>query len=139
MYHHFSRLLYRQLAPLLRDDPRQGGIARQRQRLLDGCEATIVRLATDPEYFANPEKFLFSEIRPLFGIGQQLQVRLIIDLEMGVFKVALSRQRDLIRRDCSAFTRSGEPCQREPLEGRRYCPSHRHLEEVLAGAVEIPV
>ena len=138
MYHHFSRMLYRQLAPLLRDDPRQGGMSQQRQRLLDGCEATMKRLATDPEYFANPEKFLFSEIRPLFGISEQLQVRLIIDLELGIFKVVLARQSDLIRRDCAAFTRSGAQCRREPLEGRRYCPSHRHLEEVLALPAEVP-
>jgi hypothetical protein len=129
MYHHFSRLLYRQLASLLRDDPRQGGMRAQRQRLLDACEMTMKRLATDPDYFANPEKYLFSEVRPLFTIGDQLQVRLIIDLEMGIFKVALARQRELERQDCAAFTRSGDPCRREPLPGGRYCPSHRHLAE----------
>ena len=136
MYHHFSRLLYRQLAPLLRDDPRQGGMRLQRQRLLDACEATMKRLATDPEYFAKPEKYLFTEIRPLFGICEQRQVRLVIDLELGIFKVALARQQSLTRRDCAAFTRSGDPCRREPVEGTRYCPSHKHLEEALAAVAE---
>ena len=137
MYHHFSRLLYRQLAPLLRDDRHLGGIGDRRRRLLDACEATMKRLATDPEYFANPEKYLFSEIRPLFALAEQLQVRLIIDLEMGIFKIALSRQRDLIRRDCAAFTRSGDPCRREPVDGTRYCPSHKHLEEAFAAPAEV--
>jgi hypothetical protein len=137
MYHHFSRLLYRQLAPLLRDDPRQGGLRLQRQRLLDACEATMKRLATDPEYFANPEKYLFTEIRPLFGLGEQLQVRLIIDLEMGIFKVALASQQALIRHDCAAFTRSGDPCRREPVEGTRYCPSHKHLQEAFEPVAKV--
>ncbi len=92
------------------------------------------RLATDPDYFANPEKFLFSEIRPLFGICDQLQVRLIIDLELGIFRTMLARHATIVRRDCAAFTRSGEPCQREPREGSRYCPSHKHLDEELVAA-----
>ena len=29
-----------------------------------------------------------------------------------------------------ASTRKGTPCQREPLPGRDYCPSHKHLEEL---------
>ena len=32
-------------------------------------------------------------------------------------------------RECRAHTRKGTPCQREPLPGRDYCPSHKHLEE----------
>ena len=35
-------------------------------------------------------------------------------------------------RDCLASTRKGTPCQREPLPGRDYCPSHTHLEETFA-------
>ena len=130
MYHHLSRMLYRQLAPMLH-------ASSDRQRLLDACEATLHRLATDPDYFAKPERFLFSEVRPLFGLGEQLRVRLIIDLELGIFKIALSRQRDLIRRDCAAFTRSGDPCRREPVEGTRYCPSHKHLDEAFAPVAEV--
>jgi hypothetical protein len=30
---------------------------------------------------------------------------------------------------CNAVTRSGRACQRDPLPGRGYCPSHQHLEE----------
>ena len=35
------------------------------------------------------------------------------------------------QRDCLASTRSGAPCQREPLPGRDYCPSDKHLEETI--------
>ena len=34
-------------------------------------------------------------------------------------------------RHCLASTRKGTPCQREPLPGRDYCPSHKHLEETF--------
>ena len=39
---------------------------------------------------------------------------------------------------CHAHTRKGTPCQRTPLPGRDYCPSHKHLEETFE-SVEIPV
>ena len=41
-------------------------------------------------------------------------------------------------RNCLASTRKGTPCQREPLPGMDYCPSHKHLEETfeVPGEVE---
>src|SRR5215210_3766431 len=97
MYHHLSRMLYRKLAPRLCDTG-------DRQRLLDACEATMRRLAEDPEYFAHPERFLFTEVRPLFGICEQLRVRLIIDVELAAARRALEPLRALERRNCAAFT-----------------------------------
>jgi hypothetical protein len=35
------------------------------------------------------------------------------------------------QRNCLASTRKGTPCQREPLPGMDYCPSHKHLEETF--------
>jgi hypothetical protein len=35
------------------------------------------------------------------------------------------------QRSCLASTRKGTPCQREPLPGMDYCPSHKHLEETF--------
>lgn len=32
---------------------------------------------------------------------------------------------------CNATTRRGTACQRVPLPGNQYCPSHKHLEEGL--------
>jgi hypothetical protein len=34
---------------------------------------------------------------------------------------------------CRAATRRGKACQRVPLPGSRYCPSHKHLDPQLAG------
>ena len=45
---------------------------------------------------------------------------------------------DGIPRNCRAHTRQGTPCQREPLPGRDYCPSHKHLEETFDGP-ELPL
>ena len=42
------------------------------------------------------------------------------------------------QRQCQAHTRKGTPCQRDPLPGRDYCPSHKHLEETFESA-EIPL
>jgi hypothetical protein len=105
---------------------------RQRQRLLDACETTLKRLTTDPDYFARPERFLFGEIRSLFRLEEQLRVRLIIDLDLTSAKTVLERRRALEPRGCAAFNRGGAPCRRDALEGGRYCPSHKHLEETPA-------
>ena len=34
---------------------------------------------------------------------------------------------------CKATTRKGKACQRTPLPGRDYCPSHQHLEQSTVG------
>ena len=44
---------------------------------------------------------------------------------------------DEAQRQCRAHTRKGTPCQRDPLPGRDYCPSHKHLEETFEAA-EVP-
>jgi hypothetical protein len=128
MYHHLSRSLYRRLAPMLENNPAHRDLGHSRQRLLDACEGTMKRLATDPEYFAYPTRSLFRDIQPLFPISAQLQVRMIVDRELTGAVVALEEQRALIRQDCAALTRRGSPCRREPVGAAKYCPSHRHLE-----------
>jgi hypothetical protein len=122
MYHHLSRSLYRRLARVL---PEGGS---ERQALLDACETTMLRLATDREYFAAPERFLFLSIRCLFPIHDQRRVRQIIDRDLRVAAAILEQQAVAGPRPCRATTRGGTPCQREPVGEGRYCPSHRHLE-----------
>jgi hypothetical protein len=34
-----------------------------------------------------------------------------------------------VPRQCEAMTRKGRPCQRQPVAGSEYCPSHQHLTE----------
>jgi hypothetical protein len=99
-----------------------------RQRLRDACESTLTRLATDPDYFAHPDRFLFREVRSMFGFCDQRRVCTIITTRLAVARATIEHERALMRRDCDAFTRSGGRCQREALEGIKYCSSHRHLD-----------
>ena len=128
---HLSRALYRKLAPLLEPVAGLDELQHRRQALLDACEATLDRLTTDPDYFSRPARYLFAEIRPLFGICNQLAVRVIVDREIGLAVEAIAQERALQHRDCAAHTRRGTPCRREPVAGSEFCPSHRHLEAVL--------
>jgi len=133
MYHHLSRSLYRRLATDL--DPND---ARARQTLLDACEMTMMRLETDREYFAHPDRFLFSAIRCLYPIHQQERVRRTVDRHLAVAAAILEQQAAQLPRSCPATTRRGDPCRREPVGDARYCPSHAHLDcdfAPVAGAI----
>jgi hypothetical protein len=107
--------------------------------VLCACEDTMERLATDPHYFANPDKTLFQDIRRYFPITQQAQVAWAVregvgaavafvqtQIEAGAFDGGVAR--------CRATTRKGKPCQRTPLPERDYCPSHQHLDRSKVAA-----
>ncbi len=131
----FSRAIYRELAPLVADD----GHGSCRQKLLESCEATMERLARDRRYFARPAKSLFGNVRSHFPLSDQQYVYRVIDRNLNL---AISYLDSLPAgfdfgdgpRECRASTRRGTPCRREPLPGRDYCPSHKHLEEPLDSA-----
>lgn len=136
----FSRSIYRALAPRVLEDRGDSGEAR-RQCVHDACEAAILRLAQDHRYFAHPARSLFQEVRHHFSLGDQPWVYLLIERHM---RLALAYIESLPAttnalgepRVCQAATRRGAPCRREPLPGRDYCPSHKHLEEGLEPALE---
>src|SRR5689334_1998537 len=105
-----------------------------RREVLDACEQTMERLASDPQYFAKPDRALFQDIRRYFPITAQAQVAWAVregvsaavtfieaQIEAGAFDGGVAR--------CRATTRKGKACQRTPLPGRDYCPSHQHLEQ----------
>jgi hypothetical protein len=128
----FSRSIYRELAPRVIAEERADRAAQQ--ALLSACEATITRLAYDRRYFAKPARTLFREVRRHFPISEQLFVYKVIDQNLTLaidFMARLPAEVGLdgLPRQCRASTRKGKPCQREPLPGRDYCPSHKHLEE----------
>jgi hypothetical protein len=130
----FSRSIYRELAPRVIED-RQGACA-ARQHLLSASEATVERLAHDRRYFAKPARSLFSEVRTHFPISDQFYVYKVIERNIALCIEYLERMPgelglDGLPRQCRASTRKGTPCQREPLPGRDYCPSHKHLEEPI--------
>ena len=137
----FSRSIYRDLAPKI-VEANGAGCAR-RQRLLDACESTMQRLVDDRRYFAKPTRSLFAELRGLFPIGEQLFVYRVIDRNVRLAlhyleSVSVDELSLAGARECRAHTRRGTPCQREPLPGRDYCPSHKHLEEDFDLDLDLP-
>ena len=70
----YSRAIYRSIKDLV--DPYVDEETRldYRRKVLTACEHTMERLATDPLYFALPERSLFQDIRRYFPITAQAQV-----------------------------------------------------------------
>jgi hypothetical protein len=130
----FSRSIYRDLAPRI---DTSGGVERTfaaRHELLEACESTIQRLVSDRRYFARPAKTLFTEVRDHFALAEQVRVYMVIErhierIEEFLDSLPADVTLDGQERNCLASTRKGTPCQREPLPGMDYCPSHKHLEE----------
>jgi hypothetical protein len=132
----FSRSIYRDLVPRI---DASGGVERTfaaRRKVLEACESTIERLVCDRRYFARPAKTLFSEVREHFALAEQVRVYMVIERHINLVEEFLdSLPADVTldgqQRSCLASTRKGTPCQREPLPGMDYCPSHKHLEETF--------
>ena len=132
----FSRSIYRDLVPRVDSS---GGVERTlaaRRNVLEACEATIQRLVSDRRYFARPAKTLFQEVREHFALAEQVRVYIVIERHIAAVEEFLdSLPADVTldgqQRSCVASTRKGTPCQREPLPGMDYCPSHKHLEETV--------
>src|SRR2546423_2947798 len=70
----YSRAIYRSIKDLI--DPYVDGESQllYRRSVLEACEQTMERLATDPLYFAKPDRALFQDIRRYFPITAQAQV-----------------------------------------------------------------
>jgi hypothetical protein len=134
----FSRSIYRSIAPAVVEAEHDPTGCRNKQFVLDACEETIRRLAIDRRYFARPARSLFQQVRGHFAITDQLRVWMVVDTNIKLALEYFERMPDGaaldgVVRECRAHTRKGTPCQREPLPGRDYCPSHKHLEEVFDG------
>lgn len=129
----YSRAIYRSIKDLIDPYASRATQLEYRRGILSACETTMSRLASDPHYFANPEKALFEDIRRYFPITSQAQVAWAV--QAGV-KAAVTFVDDQIESGafdggqprCRATTRKGKACQRTPLPEREYCPSHQHLE-----------
>jgi hypothetical protein len=98
----FSRQIFIEIKDAVDPSPDTISKAEARRRVLQACEGTVERLARDARYFPKPARSLFQEIE---------------------------RSGEGVVAPCRATTRKGKPCQRTPLPGREYCPSHSHLEE----------
>jgi hypothetical protein len=133
----FSRSMYRELADCVALDAAHGGVTAGRAQLLTACESAVERLASDRHYFARPARTLFNDVRMLFPLSKQMLAFRVIERHMRLAADYVDLQAragnsltgaPLI---CHATTRRGTACQREPLPGSRYCPSHKHLDNEL--------
>ena len=85
-----------------------------------------------------PARSLFNEIQSPLLDPDQLLVWKVVEknIRLGQ-RVPLPAARERRTRRTSAAVQcthpQGTPCQRTPLPGRDYCPSHKHLEEALRG------
>ena len=133
----YSRAIYRSVKDMIDPYADRETQLESRRGVLIACEQTMERLASDPLYFAKPERALFQDIRRFFPITAQAQVAWAVDqgvkaavdfieeqIESGLLDGGVAR--------CRATTRKGKPCQRTPLPERDYCPSHQHLETKAA-------
>ena len=133
----FSRSMYRELSDYVVADSANCAVGAAKARLLSSCEAAVERLASDRHYFARPTRSLFNEVRILFPLSKQLVAYNVIDRHMRLATDYIDLQARVGHSVtgaplvCHATTRRGTPCQREPLPGSRYCPSHKHLEDDL--------
>ena len=115
-------------------DPRVGATP-NKERLLHSCEAAVERLASDRHYFARPARSLFNDVRIHIPMTRQMRAYRVIDRFMSVASEYVEqREQEGVTIDgtplcCHASTRKGTPCQRVPLPGSKYCPSHKHLDE----------
>ncbi|MEW6583178.1 MAG: hypothetical protein AB1416_10505 [Actinomycetota bacterium] len=129
VYEH-SRDLYRRLRGLLVPDARRP--AGPPRALYAGCLEMVTEMAKEGGRAHRPAERLFSRVRHLFAPHAQLIAYRVIDREVArVAQALVERARRGGRGNlltCVATTRRGKPCQREPLRGSAYCPSHRHLE-----------
>ena len=137
--YHFSRSIYRELAPHIGPADDLDACSAARHDVLSACEETIRRMACDRRHFARPTRKLFAEIRDNFPLAEQVRVYMVVERHIRVVEDFLESLPDDVvldgrPRSCLASTRKGTPCQREPLPGRDYCPSHKHLEESFGSA-----
>jgi hypothetical protein len=135
----YSRAIYRSIKDLV--DPYGDSAERLQARhaVLSACEATVERLARDPEYFSRPDRTLFQDIRRYFPITAQAQVAWAVREGVAAAVAFIEEQLESGALDggaarCRATTRKGKPCQRTPLPERDYCPSHQHLEHESVAA-----
>jgi hypothetical protein len=139
----FSRSIYRELAPHVKHPEGTEAGAAARNDLLEACERTVDRLASDRRYFARPVKTLFTDVREHFGLTDQVRVHIVIERHIELAVAYIDSLPDGVTLDgkprrCPASTRKGTPCQREPRPGLEYCPSHRHLEDGFGRTSSLP-
>src|SRR5205085_2597265 len=70
----YSRAIYRSVKDMIDPYADRETQLESRRGVLIACEQTMERLASDPLYFAKPDRALFQDIRRFFPITAQAQV-----------------------------------------------------------------
>ena len=135
----YSRAIYRSIKDLIEPYADHPTRLESCRTVLEQCESTMERLAADPQYFAQPDRALFQDIRRFFPITAQAQVAWAVREGVGAAVGFIEMQIEAGALDggvarCKATTRKGKACQRTPLPERDYCPSHQHLDRATIAA-----
>ena len=131
----FSRSLYRELAQDVVSGRGEDIAVTSECSSLRACESSMERLALDRHYFAKPVRTLFNDVRHYFPMTDQMRVYRMCEKHMLLATEYVDSQlREGVTFDgspacCHASTRRGTACQRVPLPGSKYCPSHKHLDD----------
>ena len=122
----FTRDLWLALKPTLMPDPRRPGWSER--YLLQACEATVARLAADPQSEPMAARTLFSSARSLIRAQDQLRASELNERHLARARAHFQTQRGAQGLDgtprCAALNRKGKPCGREPMWGTPFCVSH---------------
>jgi hypothetical protein len=127
---HFSRDLYRALAPAIQQTGKPEVDARARKAVLAECEFVMRRMVNEP-HFADPAGSLFRSVRVYFALHHQRAVRRTIDRYVEAFleKVRYDPESVGAVARCEAYSSRGRPCRRPPIPGMAFCASHRDWAE----------
>ena len=110
----YSRAIYRSVKDMIDPYADRETQLESRRGVLIACEQTMERLATDPLYFAKPDRALFQDIRRYFPITAQAEVAWAVQ-EGVAAAVALSRSRSRPVRS----TAGSPAAARRPARGSR--------------------
>jgi len=120
----YSRAIYRSIKDLIDPYASREEQLDYRRAVLEECERTMTRLADDPHYFPiRAQAQVAWSVREGVGAATSFIEQ---QVEAGLLDGGVAR--------CHATTRKGKACQRTPLPGRDYCPSHQHLEHATTVA-----
>src|SRR2546423_6168257 len=113
----YSRAIYRSIKDMIDPYGDRESQLESRRAVLMACEQTMERLASDPLYFAKPDRALFQDIRRYFPITCQAEVAWAVSEGINA---AVQFIQDQI--EARALDRGGAP---PPAPTRNGNPHHR--------------
>src|SRR3982751_3943668 len=109
----YSRAIYRSIKDLIDPYVTTDVHLEYRRQVLAACEQTMERLATDPLYFAKPDRALFQDLRRYFPITAQAQVAWAVQEGVAAAVAFIESQIE-----AGAFDGGGARCPAAPPKGK---------------------